>query len=231
MKVPSHQQDNPVSPDMRVLVDGVAFQYENANDIDLWTGVVAQLAKRANVVVLDRGKTPELGDISRVPFPRYNDKYAAADSLLIQKYCDFAAIDVFISTSYTTPAKTPTVMLLPDSEVWPDAAWKLGADRQSSERALCILFARRRVFTSVTSMGRMSESLGNRINDRTISAVNYAPLNWNGHDSLAREQFEKIADHLVTQIDEVYGESQLGRYTRFMDRWAALRAIQAQVEF
>ena len=216
---------------VRVLVDGVAFQYENASDSDILVGVLAQLGKRAEVTVLDRGGIRPCGDICHVSFPRYNDAYAAADSLLIQRYCDYAKIDVFISTRYTTPTKTPMVALFLDREEWPDSFMRLRTDRQAQERALCLLLSRRRVFISSFKMQQMLDNINVAIDRRTISAVDYSQHARGALQSQQADNFATIADHLVAQIVCVYREGQSGLYGHLTDRWAELRAIQAQVEF
>ncbi|MDN5934780.1 MAG: glycosyltransferase family 4 protein [Nitrosospira sp.] len=102
---------------MRLLIDGVFFQLNNTGIARVWRSIVPTVAARngMEVLLLDRGGTPAIDGVERVPFPSYEmGKYTAADSLLIQQICEYRNIDVFTSTYYSTPVSVPMVLMLYD---------------------------------------------------------------------------------------------------------------------
>lgn len=101
---------------MKLLVDGVFFQLASSGIARIWRSILPALAARdeLDVLVLDRGDLPPLAGVTRIPFPTYRDLYTADDSELIQRVCDFYAIDVFTSTYYTTPLTTPMFLVIYD---------------------------------------------------------------------------------------------------------------------
>ena len=101
---------------MRLLVDGVFFQLAQTGIGRVWVTLLSKLARVPDleIILLDRGRCPEIDGVARVPFPAYTMTYTAADSLLIQKVCDDLAIDVFSSTYYTSPLTTPQVQMVYD---------------------------------------------------------------------------------------------------------------------
>ena len=101
---------------MRLLVDGVFFQMTNTGIARVWASVLELLARREGVEVhlLDRGNAPSIAGARHIPFPSYQFQYCVADSQLIQKVCDEFGIDVFTSTYYTTPMRTPMLLMVYD---------------------------------------------------------------------------------------------------------------------
>ena len=100
----------------RLLVDGVFFQMTNTGIARVWASILELLARdgRFAVHLLDRGSAPEIEGVRYVPFPSYQFQYCPADSRLIQKVCDHYRIDVFTSTYYTTPLRTPMLLMVYD---------------------------------------------------------------------------------------------------------------------
>ena len=100
----------------RLLVDGVFFQMANTGIARVWASVLALLAKdeRFEIHFLDRGNAPEIEGVHYIPFPTYGFQFCPADSQLVQKVCDQFGIDVFTSTYYTTPMRTPMLLMVYD---------------------------------------------------------------------------------------------------------------------
>lgn len=102
---------------MKLLVDGVFFQLAQSGIARVWSSLLPELAVMPDmeIVVLDRGGTPALPNLSRVPFPSYSlSRYTADDSIMIEKACKRWQADVFLSTYYTTPLETPSVAVVYD---------------------------------------------------------------------------------------------------------------------
>ena len=101
---------------IRVLVDGVFFQMTNTGIARVWASILRLLARdgRFELFLLDRGDAPAIEGIESIPFPSYRFQYCVADSEMIQRICDLHGIDVFTSTYYTTPMRTPMVLMVYD---------------------------------------------------------------------------------------------------------------------
>lgn len=101
---------------MRILIDGVFFQLAQSGIARVWKSLIPILNSHPDVSIVfaDRGNGPDLAGITSVPFPAYHASYAADDSILLQKLCDFHKADIFLSTFFTTPLETPSVQLVYD---------------------------------------------------------------------------------------------------------------------
>jgi glycosyltransferase involved in cell wall biosynthesis len=127
---------------MRLVVDGVFFQLANTGIARVWSSILPRLAQYPGVeiVLLDRGNCPSIDRVERINFPSYTmNSYTAADSLLIEEYCGELEADVFSSTYYTTPASTPSVLIVYD--MIPELMGFNLAARPWQEKQLAISFA------------------------------------------------------------------------------------------
>ena len=127
---------------MRLVVDGVFYQLAQTGIARVWSSILPRLAKYRSleIALLDRGNCPSIEGIERVDFPSYKlHANSAADLFLIEKYCTELDADVFLSTYYTTPVSTPSVLVVYD--MIPEV---LGFDlshRTWQEKAVAIAFA------------------------------------------------------------------------------------------
>jgi glycosyltransferase involved in cell wall biosynthesis len=127
---------------MKLLVDGVCFQLAETGISRVWLALLQRLAKLPNleIALLDRGNCPSIGGIDRVEFPSYTlHAYTAADSIALEQHCRRLGADIFSSTSYTTPLRTPSVMLVYDMVPTVPDFDLTGRDWQ--ERQIAISFA------------------------------------------------------------------------------------------
>jgi glycosyltransferase involved in cell wall biosynthesis len=102
---------------VKVVIDGVFFQLARTGITRLWSSLLPHLANYADLelVLLDRGNAPPLVGIQKVAFPSYKmDTGTAADSLLIEKFCNALGAQAFTSTYYTTPLTIPSVLMVYD---------------------------------------------------------------------------------------------------------------------
>ncbi len=102
-----------------VIVDGVFFQLNNTGIARVWAELLRRwsagpLGRR--IVLLDRGKIPDdvRAAVTTIPFPPL--EYAAwqQDRVLVQQICDERGADLFLSTYYTRPLSTASLLLLYD---------------------------------------------------------------------------------------------------------------------
>lgn len=134
-----------------IVVDGVFFQFNNTGIGRVWLEVLKQWAASGfaeQVWLLDRdGTAPCIPGIRTRAVKRYTPECAGEDATMLQAVCDELHAGVFISTYYTAPISTPTVMLVYD--MIPEL---LGIDQsgdwQWREKDLCILQARKFVCIS-----------------------------------------------------------------------------------
>lgn len=127
----------------RILVDGVFFQLNDTGIARVWRSLLTLLAaqNRFELFMLDRGNAPEIEGVERIAFQRYLNFQCPADSSEIQVVCDKYHIDAFTSTYYTTPLKTPMLLMVYD--MIPEV---LGYDlnpRPWMEKAIAINYALR----------------------------------------------------------------------------------------
>lgn len=127
----------------KIAVDAVFFQLLHSGIGRVWRSIFQAWVESGfaeNVLILDRAQTaPRLPGLRYRLIHPYNQEAAGEDSLKLQAICDQAGIELFISTYYTTPIHTPTVLLVHD--MIPEV---LGFDLTVSgwrEKQLAILYA------------------------------------------------------------------------------------------
>ena len=102
-----------------IVVDGVFFQHRaNTGITRVWASFFREwldtgFARR--LLFLDRaGAGPPLPRLRTRSVPRWDPARTAEDSLLLQDVCDEEGAALFVSTYYTTPIATPSLMLVYD---------------------------------------------------------------------------------------------------------------------
>lgn len=193
------------------VVDGVAFQdaWQDTQDVE---AVLRSLSEQSDVrlIVLNRGLTKIPHGLD-VPFPRYDFEHnCAADSILLQKVCDFFEADIFFSLGWTTPLKTPSIYF----DVF--EAESRGA-RADVERRLAVLFARYVVCQTNAAMQAILSSLPS-VSSSRCRCLEGLPVGVSG--SL-----------LKALGDELHQETARGKWKPFLGEWARLRLIQADVDY
>lgn len=102
----------------RVVIDGVFFQYAPTGINRVWRRLLQLWVAdgyAGQLLLIDRGGTaPDIPGLSRVAARAFAYENLDADRDLVQKICDQAHADVFISTYYTLPRVTPSLMLVHD---------------------------------------------------------------------------------------------------------------------
>jgi glycosyltransferase involved in cell wall biosynthesis len=105
--------------DGAIVVDGVFLQHSlNSGIARVWRSLLREWLKTGfaeRLVFLDRGGAgPRLAGLSTRSIPLWRGDLAAQDSLRLQRVCDEEGAALFVSTYYTTPIVTPTLMLVYD---------------------------------------------------------------------------------------------------------------------
>ncbi|MDY7022325.1 MAG: methyltransferase domain-containing protein, partial [Cyanobacteriota bacterium] len=116
--VNSHCTKVQQKPKFKVMIDGAFFQIIKTGIYHVWVSLLQEWQKKGfseNILVLDRGKTaPKIPGIQYCTIPLYDYNKTDEDRQQLQEICDQEQADLFISTYYTTPQKTPSVFMAYD---------------------------------------------------------------------------------------------------------------------
>jgi glycosyltransferase involved in cell wall biosynthesis len=118
-RVAEAKRDPTGGADGVIVVDGVFFQhFQDTGIARVWRSYLREWVQSGfanRVVYLDRGgEGPRLSGLPTRSLPPWQGDAAAADSLLLQRVCDEEGAALFVSTYYTTPIGTPSLMLVYD---------------------------------------------------------------------------------------------------------------------
>jgi glycosyltransferase involved in cell wall biosynthesis len=105
--------------DAVIVIDGVFFQYGFKSGIErVWRSLLREWLQTGfaeRLVLLDRGGAgPRLTGLATRSIPVWRGDLSAEDSLRLEQICDSEDAALLVSTYYTTPIATPTVMLVYD---------------------------------------------------------------------------------------------------------------------
>jgi glycosyltransferase involved in cell wall biosynthesis/Tfp pilus assembly protein PilF len=180
LNVPAAQGAGPVrQPGNRIMIDGVIFQLQHkapAGISRVWTSLLRELANTElakDIILLDRSSTaPVIPGIETRPAPGYDSQRFESDPLLLQEICDHERVGLFVSTYYTFPEQTHSMILLHD--MIPEATgqdlslpeWR--AKTKAIERA-CAYFCVSN--STMTDFRRLHPELGGRSVYLTPNAV------------------------------------------------------------
>jgi glycosyltransferase involved in cell wall biosynthesis len=109
----------PPLEDGVIVVDGVFFQHGmNSGIARVWRSFLREWLRTGfaeRLLFLDRGGAgPRLPGVPTRSMPAWRADRTAADSLRLQEICDEERAVLFVSTYYTTPIATPSLMLVYD---------------------------------------------------------------------------------------------------------------------
>ncbi|MBD2492725.1 methyltransferase domain-containing protein [Nostoc sp. FACHB-280] len=101
-----------------ILVDGVFFQLYQTGIARVWKSLLEEWTNNGfaqHLIVLDRaGTAPKLPGIRYLNITSYDYDNTDTDREMLQQICDEEGVDLFISSYYTTPLKTPSVFMAYD---------------------------------------------------------------------------------------------------------------------
>ncbi len=105
----------------KILIDGITFlfqRYRPAGISRVWTAFLKELAKTdlaKDILLLDReGTSPQIPGIARRLIKGYDLHRFESDSLYLQTICDEENAGLFISTYYSYPENTNSIIMLHD---------------------------------------------------------------------------------------------------------------------
>ncbi|MBI5132515.1 MAG: hypothetical protein HZA66_24000 [Rhodopseudomonas palustris] len=213
---------------MIIVIDSVLSQLApqaiGARWARLSRQLVTSIATRegATAVILDRGGTPPHDGAVTYPFPSYRFIEAAADSGLLQKFCDFVQADVFVSSGLTTPLLVPTVQLVL-AAIDPAAADQ-ASPRLEVERRLACAYSSATLCDSAATMKALAR--GRDLDGfARPEVVNIA---WDSPSE--SETIERFCDAAVARIRQAREQAMQPNDRTFREKWRQLREMLAAVD-
>lgn len=114
----SVEQEGDDSRSPVIVIDGVFFQLNNTGIARVWKSLFEVWARNGfaeHVVVLDRaGTTPKIPGISYRSIPEFRQHDSLEDQQMLEEVCRAEHADLFMSTYYSMPVSTPSLLLLYD---------------------------------------------------------------------------------------------------------------------
>lgn len=105
-------------PGPRILLDGACFQDPPTGIGRVWEALMPAWSEGGfakHVTVLDRGETaPRHAGFTYLDAPRVRAFDSKGQRRMLQAACDAVHADLFVSTLYTTPTTTPSLVFLQD---------------------------------------------------------------------------------------------------------------------
>lgn len=106
------------SRDFRIIVDGVFFQYRVTGIARVWQAIMEEWARTPfgkHVIFLDRGATaPRVEGLRYLDVPLHDYSRLDEDRPLLQQICAEEGAELFVSTYYSTPLTTPSILMIHD---------------------------------------------------------------------------------------------------------------------
>lgn len=106
---------------MKILFDPIFFEFANTGIARVWASVLNEwnlsgINQIHQIYILDRSeKVPRIANYFYIPFCGSKGyQLSGPDSIAMQHICDDLGIDVFVSSYYTFPIKTKSLMMLYD---------------------------------------------------------------------------------------------------------------------
>jgi glycosyltransferase involved in cell wall biosynthesis len=103
---------------LTILVDGVFFQMYKTGIARVWKSLLEEWSNNGfakHVIVLNRnGTAPKIPGIAYLDIPLHDYNNITADQEMLQQICNEEGADLFISSYYTTPISTISVLMIHD---------------------------------------------------------------------------------------------------------------------
>ncbi|AKE64801.1 glycosyl transferase, family 2 [Microcystis aeruginosa NIES-2549] len=113
-----------------IVIDGVIFQINQGKLAGVWSSILEywrQLEFSQYIVILDRNNSaPRWEEFKYWPAESYDYNCTGKDAIKIQAICDRLQANLFISTFYTSPLTTPSLLFLASES--PEENGKLPVD-------------------------------------------------------------------------------------------------------
>lgn len=201
---------------MKILIDGVFFQHANTGIARVWKSLLTAWVNDGfsdYLLVLDRAATaPRIPGIRYRQIPPYDYSNIESDREFLQQVCDEEAASLFVSTYYTTPLSTPSVLLVHD--MVPEA---MGADLTYAdwrEKHHCIATASAYITVSQNTAKDLLQFFPNIAPERVTVAYNGISPEFSPTSTAQIDQFKSTYGitkpyFLISGLNTTYKNNQL----------------------
>jgi glycosyltransferase involved in cell wall biosynthesis len=101
-----------------IIFDSVFFQYYNTGIARVWRSLLSEWAGTefgTRLLILDRGgRAPRFDGLRYMEVPQHDYSSTIQDREMLQKVCDFQGVRLFVSSYYTAPVSTRSVLMVYD---------------------------------------------------------------------------------------------------------------------
>lgn len=101
-----------------IIIDTVFFQLYRTGIARVWQSLLEEWSQSSfakHILILDRAKTaPRISRLRYIDVPAYDYQKTDEDKQLLQEICDRENANLFISSYYTTPISTPSILMAYD---------------------------------------------------------------------------------------------------------------------
>jgi len=158
-----------------IVIDGVIFQIDQGKLARVWSSILehwSQLELSQHIVILDRNNTaPRWEEFKYWPAESYDYNFTGKDARKIQTICDRLQANLFISTFYTSPLTTSSLLFL--TSKFPEETGNLPVNL---EKHYAILSASR-IITSSSDIAQDLRRLYPKITLEKIDIIEIAEIN------------------------------------------------------
>lgn len=153
-----------------ILIDCVAWQLVKGGILRYWQDILEDIVNMGygdSFIMIDRENTsPLIPGISRITVKKFSFDDLLGDSLMLEAACEKYSCNLFLSTYYTTPVRTPSYFV--GYDMIPEA---IGSDISVGsylQKQLAILYSCRQICISQNSLADLVSSFP----DKKISTPN-----------------------------------------------------------
>lgn len=158
-----------------IVIDGVIFQIDQGKLARVWSSILehwSQLELSQHIVILDRNNTaPRWEEFKYWSAESYDYNFTGKDARKIQTICDRLQANLFISTFYTSPLTTSSLLFL--TSKFPEETGNLPVNL---EKHYAILSASR-IITSSSDIAQDLRRLYPKITLEKIDIIEIAEIN------------------------------------------------------
>jgi len=161
----------------KIVIDGVFFQISKSGIYRVWQSLLEEWSKTdfaKHLIILDRGGTaPRIEGISYrnielMDYPSFDR--AGYESQYLQFICDEVNASLFISTYYTTPISTPSVLMIHD--MIPEVIKADLSEPAWREKQYAILHARKFITVSENTRRDLTHFYPHILPEQIVTAYN-----------------------------------------------------------
>ncbi|NCR40012.1 MAG: glycosyltransferase [Microcystis aeruginosa W13-11] len=187
-----------------IVIDGVIFQIDQGKLARIWSSILehwSQLELSQHIVILDRNNSaPRWEEFKYWPAESYDYNCTGRDARKIQAICDRLQANLFISTFYTSPLSTPSLLVL--ASEFPEENGNLPVDL---EKHYAILSAAR-IITFSSDIAQNLRRLYPKITPEKIDIIELVEVNQKLAKEISNFLWYALSERNESSQDQVWLE-------------------------